>query len=68
MGMGEGSGGGAGGAIQLVTRNLKGTGNFLARGGNGSSGGGGGGAGGRFVINYLRGYVASAQPEQSHFW
>jgi len=62
MDMAVGSGGGSGGAIQLVTRNLKGTGNFEAKGGNGSQGGGGGGSGGRFVINFLHGHVASAQP------
>ena len=37
-------------------------------GGDGSIGAGGGGAGGRFVVNFLKGHVASAQPSQSHFW
>ena len=64
----KGSGGGAGGTIQIVARSLKGESNIEARGGDGSGGGGGGGAGGRLFINYAAGFVHDAQPEQSHYW
>ena len=63
----QGSGGGSGGSIQIITRNLKGTGDISAKGGDGSEGGGGG-AGGRLFMNFLKGYSAKAQPDQSHFW
>ena len=55
-----GSGGGAGGSIQVMTRNIMGSAKIEARGGDGSLGGGGGGSGGRLAINYLRGYSAKA--------
>jgi hypothetical protein len=59
----EGSGGGAGGSIQITTLNLIGNGTGLqAFGGSGSVNGGGGGSGGRLVINYLRGYLMSSYP------
>lgn len=38
------------------------------KGGSGSSNGGGGGAGGRLVMNYLKSYLASSQPDQSFYW
>ena len=63
-----GSGGGAGGSIEILTRNIRGDSKIEARGGDGSINGGGGGSGGRMVINYLRGFSASQQPAQSHFW
>ena len=55
-----GSGGGAGGSIQIMTRNIMGNSKIEARGGDGSIGGGGGGSGGRMVISFLRGYSAKA--------
>ena len=64
---GQSAGGGAGGSIQIITTNLKGTGEISTQGGNGSFGGGGG-SGGRVFVNFLRGFTISAQPEQSHFW
>ena len=54
-----GSGGGAGGSIEILTRNIRGDSKIEARGGDGSINGGGGGSGGRMVINYLRGFSAS---------
>lgn len=63
-----GAGGGAGGSIQMTTKNLRGDGTISTRGGAGSSNGGGGGAGGRLVMNYLKSYLSSSQPEQSYFW
>ena len=65
-----GSGGGAGGSIEIKTRNIRGCAKTTieARGGDGSDGGGGGGSGGRMIISYLRGFTASQQPAQSHFW
>jgi hypothetical protein len=48
-----GSGGGAGGSVQIVTKNLEGDSSIRLNGGNGSLGGGGGGAGGRLGINFL---------------
>lgn len=64
-----GSGGGAGGSIQLSTLNLRGNDSWItARGGRGSSQGGGGGAGGRLVMNYQRSYLADSQPNQSFYW
>ena len=59
-GMGTASGGGAGGSISIVTRNLRGDSKVEARGGSGSEGGGGGGSGGILVVNYLRGYSSAA--------
>jgi hypothetical protein len=52
-----------------MTTNLRGNETGLtAFGGTGSTNGGGGGSGGRLVINYLRGYMMSSQPQQSGFW
>lgn len=45
-----------------------GNGHVTVKGGAGSSGGGGGGAGGRLVINYLKSYLSSSQPDQSFYW
>jgi len=64
----DGSGGGAGGSIQMTTLNLVGDSTISAIGGSGSSMGGGGGAGGRLVMNYLKGYLADSQPAQSFYW
>lgn len=63
-----GSGGGAGGSIQLVTKNLKGNGQVSIRGGDGSVGGGGGGSGGRLSMNFLRAFIHSSYPDQSYYW
>jgi hypothetical protein len=38
------------------------------KGGFGSNNGGGGGAGGRFVMNYLKNYLADSYPAQSFDW
>jgi hypothetical protein len=38
------------------------------KGGSGSNNGGGGGAGGRFVMNYLKNYLADSYPAQSFDW
>lgn len=51
-----GSGGGAGGSIQIVTHSISGEGAISLKGGDGSVGGGGGGAGGRFVVDILESY------------
>ncbi len=48
-----GSGGGAGGSVQIVTKNLAGNSEIRLSGGDGSLGGGGGGAGGRLGVNFL---------------
>ena len=61
-----GSGGGSGGSIKILTRNIVGDSKIEAKGGDGSFGGGGGGSGGRLVISYLRGYSSASQPAQSH--
>ena len=58
-----GSGGGAGGSISLVARNLNGHSRIEAKGGEGSTGGGGGGSGGLLLINFLTGFSAASQPE-----
>ena len=63
-----GSGGGAGGTINLQSRSLKGHSTIEAAGGDGSAGGGGGGAGGRLVVSFNSNYRHDAQPEQSHYW
>ena len=52
----SGSGGGAGGTIQILSRSLKGESVIEAKGGDGSIGGGGGGSGGRLFINYADSY------------
>jgi hypothetical protein len=62
-----GAGGGAGGSIQIITKNIRGDGNVSLKGGNGHNGGGGG-SGGRAVINFLASYMADSYPEQSYFW
>lgn len=64
----SGAGGGAGGSIQITTLNLRGDGFMTARGGQGSQGGGGGGGGGRVVMDYVKHYYATAQPDQSGSW
>jgi hypothetical protein len=64
----DGSGGGAGGSIQLTTLNLIGDSTMKVNGGSGSQNGGGGGSGGRLVMNYLKGYLANSQPAQSFYW
>lgn len=67
-GEGQGSGGGAGGTINIQSRYLNGFGNIFAKGGAGSIGGGGGGAGGRLVVHFNSGFQYEAQPRQSHDW
>lgn len=54
-----GSGGGAGGSVQIVTKNLEGNAVIKLSGGNGSLGGGGGGAGGRLGIKFLQPFNVS---------
>jgi len=56
-----GSGGGAGGSVQIVTKNLEGNSKILLNGGRGSIGGGGGGAGGRLGINFLQSFNVTNQ-------
>ena len=63
-----GAGGGSGGSIQITTLNMRGNGHVSVKGGSGSSNGGGGGSGGRLVMNYLKSYLSSSQPDQSFFW
>ena len=55
----QSAGGGAGGSIQMITTNLKGTGEISAKGGDGVFSGGGG-SGGRIFINFLKGYTISS--------
>ena len=63
-----GSGGGAGGSVQITTKSIVGNGEFDLRGGNGGTGGGGGGSGGRFV-NYFTSYFnQSHSSAQSGNW
>jgi len=45
-----------------------GDGLFAVNGGDGSPNGGGGGSGGRLVVNYLKSYLSSSYPDQSHNW
>ena len=59
----RGSGGGAGGSVQLVMRGLKGNGAVSVKGGSGSVRGGGGGSGGRVVVHFLRAFMKSSYPE-----
>lgn len=63
-----GSGGGAGGSIQIITTNLRGNGWLSVTGGNGSNRGGGGGAGGRVVVDMLKSFYQSSYPAQSLYW
>jgi hypothetical protein len=56
-----GSGGGAGGSIQIVTKNLAGNSLIQLSGGDGSIGGGGGGSGGRLGVNFLQAFNVSNQ-------
>ena len=58
-----GSGGGAGGSISIITKNLIGDSKIQAKGGEGSAGGGGGGSGGRLSVSFIRGYSAASQPK-----
>lgn len=53
----RGSGGGAGGSIQLITNSISGDALIEVRGGHGSQGGGGGGSGGRLVVDLLKSYL-----------
>jgi hypothetical protein len=46
---------------------MKGDGLISAMGGDGLRGGGGG-SGGRFIMNYLKSYLASSNPAQSYDW
>lgn len=46
-----GSGGGAGGSVQLITNTISGDGRIEVAGGAGSLFGGGGGSGGRLVVD-----------------
>jgi len=64
----KGSGGGAGGSVQIITGAIKGDGHISIDGGNGSVRGGGGGAGGRMVVNLVRSFMSSSYPEMSHDW
>lgn len=63
-----GSGGGAGGSIQLITTNIHGNGHFSVKGGDGSEGSGGGGSGGRMVVYFMQSFIAAAYPDQSYYW
>ncbi len=54
-----GSGGGAGGSIQLISNSISGNGRLETTGGDGSLGGGGGGSGGRLVSHFLQSYKFS---------
>lgn len=60
--LGFGSGGGAGGSIQLITTNVQGDALVSVKGGDGSDGGGGGGAGGRLVVLLLQHFMSSSYP------
>ena len=51
-----GSGGGAGGSVQIVTKYLIGDSLIDLSGGQGSTGGGGGGSGGRLATNFLQNF------------
>lgn len=64
----SGSGGGAGGSIQVLTNSIKGDGVFDTSGGDGSHGGGGGGAGGRLVVHFLHNYNANDKFVNSYDW
>lgn len=46
---------------------MVGNGLVSAMGGDGLRGGGGG-SGGRFIMNYLKSYLASSNPSQSYYW
>lgn len=63
-----GSGGGAGGSVHIVTRNIAGNGTIDASGGDGSIYGGGGGSGGRLVATLLTNFNSTNHHNQSHFW
>lgn len=63
-----GSGGGAGGSIQIITRNIAGDAMLDLSGGDGSTNGGGGGSGGRFVSHLLHHFNATSINEQSLRW
>lgn len=54
----EGSGGGSGGSIQILTRSIAGDGLIDISGGDGSLGGGGGGSGGRLIVHFLENFIA----------
>jgi hypothetical protein len=64
-----GSGGGSGGSIQFITKNIQGTNaQVILNGGRGSLGGGGGGSGGRFANYFLQSFNASNALRQSLHW
>jgi len=63
-----GSGGGAGGSIHVVTRNIAGNADIDLSGGDGSGFGGGGGSGGRLVANLLSNFNSTNHLEQSIHW
>lgn len=63
-----GSGGGAGGSIQIITKNIAGDAALDLSGGHGSIFGGGGGAGGRFVSHLIQNFNATNFEEQSLRW
>jgi hypothetical protein len=63
----RGSGGGAGGSIQLIMNKIQGDGVLSVKGGNGKDGGGGG-SGGRASINFLQSYLEESYPDLSHDW
>jgi len=63
-----GSGGGAGGSIQIIAGGIKGNALITAKGGNGSWGAGGGGSGGRVIVNLLRTYDSKSYPAISQGW
>ena len=64
-----GSGGGSGGSVQIITKNIAGTkATINLQGGNGSLYGGGGGSGGRLVTHFLKSFDADNVYEQSVNW
>lgn len=62
-----GSGGGAGGSVQIVTKNIAGDAIIDLEGGEGSSFGGGGGAGGRFISHLLQNFNSSNHNQSLHW-
>lgn len=63
-----GAGGGAGGSINIVTKNIAGNAIIDASGGDGSDFGGGGGSGGRIIANLLQNWNATNANLQSLRW
>lgn len=66
--MSEGSGGGSGGSIQVITSHLDGNSLFSLKGGNGTYGGGGGGSGGRIAMSFLGNYLSDFYAKRTYHW